>query len=429
MYHDLEQFLKDNDCKPVDLELDFDERITDYLKILLILYADDTVIFSDSEFNLQKALDNLEKYCKIWKLSINCSKTKVLIFCMKKSKKEYPFILNGKILEHVTFFKYLGITFNYNGRFNVGVRELKVQGRRAMFSLVQKCRMLQLPISVQLELFNSLVQPILTYSCEVWGYSNVDIIESLQLEFLKYIMNMKKSTPSCLVYGESGQFPLYIHVYCRMVIFWHKLIMNNENKMSKLILKTLYECHKFNIYKSEWLEEIEQILDTCGLSYIWENPINVTTSWLKNKIVLILKDMFIQTWTQQCSDVNKSCNYNLYKTSFGFESYLDNLPSCYRIPLTKLRTSNHKLPIEKGRYINLPREERTCNLCNLSNIGDEYHFLLECPVLSDLRSKFIPKYYSKYPNFYKYSELLSLKNHNKILKLSKFVKAGLSLFK
>ena len=30
--NDLEQFLKDNDCKPVDLELDFDERITDYLK-------------------------------------------------------------------------------------------------------------------------------------------------------------------------------------------------------------------------------------------------------------------------------------------------------------------------------------------------------------------------------------------------------------
>ena len=83
--NDIEQFLKDNDCKPVDLELDFDERITDYLKILLILYADDRVIFSDSEFNLQKALDNLEKYCKIWKLTIKFSKTKVLIFCMKKS--------------------------------------------------------------------------------------------------------------------------------------------------------------------------------------------------------------------------------------------------------------------------------------------------------------------------------------------------------
>ena len=134
-----------------------------------------------------------------------------------------------------------------------------------------------------------------------------------------------------------------------------RLIMNNENKMSKSILKTLYECNKFNIYKSEWLDKIKSILDTCGLSYTWENPINVSTNWLKNKIVLILKDMLIQTWIKQCNDVNKSSNYNLYKTSFGFETYLDNLPTCYRISLTKSRTSNHKLPIEKGRYINLPR--------------------------------------------------------------------------
>lgn len=142
-----------------------------------------------------------------------------------------------------------------------------------------------------------------------------------------------------------------------------------------------------------------------------------------------LKDTYIQLWSQQCKDCNKSCNYFLYKPSFGFESYLDILPLCYRIALTKIRTANHKLPVEKGRYINLHREQRTCILCHSDRIGDEFHFLLECTSLSELRAKYIPKYYITHPNFFKFSQLLSIKNKTKLLNLSKFTKEGLSLFK
>ena len=260
-----------------------------------------------------------------------------------------------------------------------------------MFALLKKCRHLELPISVQLELFNSLVRPILTYGSEIWGYNCVNIIESLHLEFCKYVLHMKKSTPSCFVYGESGHYPLSIHVDSRMITFWHKLFLDSEGKMSSNILKTLYECFNFNIYKSEWLTKIKNTLDNCGLSFVWENPKSVSTNWLKNKINTNLKDTFIQQWILQCNDTNKACNYHLYKSTFGFEKYLDILPLCYSIAMTKIRTSNHKLPIEKGRYTNIHRENRTCTLCNTNNVGDEYHFLLECTSLSLIREKYIPK--------------------------------------
>ena len=97
--------------------------------------------------------------------------------------------------------------------------------------------------------------------------------------------------------------------------------------------------------------------------------------------------------------------------------------------MTKIRTSNHKLPIEKGRYRNLPRENRTCNLCDLDKIGDEFHFLLECPLLNDIRSKYISRYYYTRPNFYKFSQLLANRNKTKLLSLSKFIKEGLTHFK
>ena len=30
---------------------------------------------------------------------------------------------------------------------------------------------------------------------------------------------------------------------------------------------------------------------------------------------------------------------------------------------------------------NIPRENRKCNLCNLEEIGDEFHYILNCPYL------------------------------------------------
>jgi hypothetical protein len=42
-----------------------------------------------------------------------------------------------------------------------------------------------LSVKIQLDLFDKMVKPILLYGCEVWGFSNNDIIEkvhSLSLE-------------------------------------------------------------------------------------------------------------------------------------------------------------------------------------------------------------------------------------------------------
>ena len=51
-----------------------------YLKLFLLLYAGDIVIFSDSPEGLQKSLDILFEYCNKWKLTANIDKSKVMIF-------------------------------------------------------------------------------------------------------------------------------------------------------------------------------------------------------------------------------------------------------------------------------------------------------------------------------------------------------------
>lgn len=76
--NDLEEYLLDKNCQ---LLLVFDAPRPDfYLKLLVLMYADDTVIMGQSEQGLHQVLRVLEKYCTQWKLDINCNKTNVIVF-------------------------------------------------------------------------------------------------------------------------------------------------------------------------------------------------------------------------------------------------------------------------------------------------------------------------------------------------------------
>ena len=58
------------------------------------------------------------------------------------------------------------------------------QTRKAMFSILRKSRKLQLPVDLQLQLFDSMVVPILLYGSEITGFENFDVLERLCTQFL-----------------------------------------------------------------------------------------------------------------------------------------------------------------------------------------------------------------------------------------------------
>ena len=79
------------------------------------------------------------------------------------------------------------------------------------------------------------------------------------------------------------------------------------------------------------------------------------------------------TFRLQGNDIELVDFYSIFRKEFELEKYLLRLPSHYRVWITKLRTSNLKLPIEVGRWYGIPKVNRHCILC-LKNIGDEFHF-------------------------------------------------------
>ena len=96
----------------------------------------------------------------------------------------------------------------------------------------------------------------------------------------------------------------------------------------------------------------------------------------------LMKKKYISYWHQTLQHSQKLSFYYTIKKTFGLSAYLDlTRKNASRKALVKLRISSHKLLIETGRYDNIPRNERACNVCNRKTIEDEIHFLLDCPSL------------------------------------------------
>ena len=57
-----------------------DDSIDEMFSLFILLYADDTAIFSENAEGLQKGLDSVKTYCDNWNLKLNVDKCKVVIF-------------------------------------------------------------------------------------------------------------------------------------------------------------------------------------------------------------------------------------------------------------------------------------------------------------------------------------------------------------
>ena len=120
---------------------------------------------------------------------------------------------------------------------------------------------------------------------------------------------------------------------------------------------------------------------------------------------------------------SKCVLYRVFKKNLIFEKYLTMSPFTRRI-ICKFRNTNHRLPIEIGRYANLTRHTRLCDKCELGYVGDEFHFLYECPELHDFRTELLPRFCHNNPNMLKLESLMTCVNIFMVNKLAKFISRG-----
>ena len=130
--------------------------------------------------------------------------------------------------------------------------------------------------------------------------------------------------------------------------------------------------------------------------------------------------MSIQQWNTSVKN-NSLCKlYASHKYKYRIEPYVLTLKTKERIELSRIRCA--ALIITEVRE-NFTRVKQThCQLCNNQVNADEYHVLLVCAQLKDLRAKYLSKCYQQNHSLLKLDQLMILTSKVRLTHLGMYCK-------
>ena len=115
------------------------------------------------------------------------------------------------------------------------------------------------------ELFDCLIKPVLTYGCAVWGSGNIADIEKCHLQFMKQTLKVKMTTNSCVVYAETGRFPLCVFINMCMIKHSLKILNMNVKQLVHVAHREMFQHQE----QHAWIRHIKDLLCCHGFGNIW----------------------------------------------------------------------------------------------------------------------------------------------------------------
>ena len=101
-----------------------------------IIWADDLIMFSESEDGLNDLLKELSVFTEENNMSVNIDKTKAMIFNKTGKFMKRNFIYKNSKIETVREYKYLGFLLVPFGSITPGLHDLKSRSNRALFKII-----------------------------------------------------------------------------------------------------------------------------------------------------------------------------------------------------------------------------------------------------------------------------------------------------
>ena len=143
------------------------------LFIACILYADDLCLMAPSRGSMQELLNICEEYCKEFCLSFNVNKSKILLFGQFKGCQVADITLDGRVIEVVNEWKYLGVTITAGPKVSFSSKPPLNTFYCSVNSILSSIRKPNELVLMKL-LFSNCV-PCLTYASEVVEYKSTEM--------------------------------------------------------------------------------------------------------------------------------------------------------------------------------------------------------------------------------------------------------------
>ena len=163
-----------------------------------------------------------------------------------KLDKSYSFYLGDMKLEIVDQYQYLGIKLRPSGSMTYAVQELNTKASRAWFSINRVLyKHKRMEVKKSLQIFDSLVTPVLTYGCEFWlphimptkSFKNIDnllgtweqfIQEKINQQLCRMLLSVHRKTSCLAILGELGRYPIFLKTLAHCLNYKLYLELNNR---------------------------------------------------------------------------------------------------------------------------------------------------------------------------------------------------------
>ena len=239
--------------------------------VICILFADDVANCADTAINLQLQLNSVSEFCNQTRLTINQSKTAIIVFKNSGPLRNYEhWTYNGERVNVVSMFKYMYMGLVFSPTLFWGKTKLtqRAQANKSIFEIKSYQKKFgHFAIIDQFKLFDFMVKPILLYGGDIWGYEYADEIEKVQIRFCKDFLGVGPSINDSMVLGECGRLPLCVDCFLKCIKYWLKLLFMPEYRLPKNFYKMLIGL--VDIERNNWASSVKHLLYLYGFGYVW----------------------------------------------------------------------------------------------------------------------------------------------------------------
>ncbi len=383
-----------------------------------LLWADDLFLVSTSAEKMQKQINNLGSYCKKWQLIVNTMKTKVMVFGKTSIPHDF-FQLNGNTIALTDKYTYVGneVTDCANP-FSCIYESIIQKCYRSCYKIREYCQQIgQLPPSLSVHFFDTLLMPIIEYGSEIWyNATATERLSVFQRNYFRRVLHIREKTPNNGVYGDLGVYPIELRLRNNVIKYLHRIHSLPETSPVKWVYKDLVMLNDAGF--SNWVTTAHKLYSEHSISqqHNLNSFFNLNYQAMKRCVKTSSQKAYRETWLTNISDLEnqpKLRTYMKFKNEFKFEQYLNLHNVKVRAAIAQFRLSAHHLRIETGRHTRpyTPADKRYCLKCNVSLIEDEQHHLMQCKAFVDQRKPLMQCAALHIPNFD------SLSPHDKFIEI------------
>lgn len=387
---DMEEFFRSRGLTGLDID--------GYHDVIMLLYADDLIILSDSEISMRRKLCALRDYCHENALEVNIAKSKIMCFRSggHVHSQFLAFWYDSERLQVVNEYTYLGVTFSSSALFLKNAQQVARKARTAISAVLQTLiNAKSNSWNVQTELFDTIIINSLSYCSAIWSLKYTDVLERVQVTFFKKLLCLPVNTPDYMVRLETGRVKLAYLCFKLALDYLIKILYLPHNRLPFICLQRLLALDSgvSQLKRSNnWVSQIGLIFSEIGEESRW-TPNNVQLLRISRPAVLESYHRYLHL-----SDIRRLTQssypllYQHLQLSAQSASYLAfSLPIhvtrlISQIRLSALRCLRLLLPGVPYIVINT---HLTCTICNLDQRETLEHLLLRCPAYQAYRPSFI----------------------------------------